>query len=409
MSSSGSTRRLALLFAFSSAALAAAQPVSAQTPPPEEDRPPIQIGPVGLRPTLAFRNIGMDNNVFNEHEKPKKDFTFSFVPTLEATVQPGRLLVSVTSLNEYVYYRKYTSERSSNNGFSARADVDLTMLRPFVTYSSTHTSERPSTEIDLRARRSVLTYSAGTSLRLGEITSVRFSARNVSQTFREGQAFRGQDLATELNSETRAYETALMFALTPLTSVGVNVSKERDRFERSGLRDSDTLRVTPTVVFSPLGVMRGTASVGYRRFTSRDPQVEDFTGLVAAGTVGTSIGERVRIDTTFARDVRYSYETRTPTYVLNSGRATVTTQLFGGLDVRVTGGRDAMSYRPLAGEEDPGDDVYHSYGGGIAYRFPNNMQVGVDAEFFERASGLAADRQYTNNRIVGTLTWGARR
>lgn len=350
----------------------------------------------------------MDNNVFNERENPKKDFTFTVLPTLEASVRPGRLLLTYTSVSEYVYYRKYKSERSSNNGFTARADLDLTVLRPFVTYGSTHTSERPSTEIDLRARRSIRTYSAGTSVRLGEIASVSFTARNVTNTFREGQVFRGLDLATELNSETRAYDTSLMFAVTPLTSIGLNVSAERDRFDRTALRDSDTVRVTPTVVFSPLGIMRGTASVGYRRFTSRDPRVEDFTGLVAAGTVGTSIGERVRIDTTFARDVRYSYETRTPTYVLASGRANVTTQLFGGLDVRVTGGRDVMNYRPLDGEEDPGRDIYHSYGGGLEYRFPNNMQIGVDAEFFERVSGQAADREYKNHRIFGSLTWGAR-
>jgi hypothetical protein len=199
-----------------------------------------------------------------------------------------------------------------------------------------------------------------------------------------------------------------MFALTPLTTVGLNVSADKDRFDGTPLRDADSVRVTPIVVFSPLGIMRGTASVGYRRFTSRDPLVEDFTGLIAAGAVGATIGDRLRIDTTFARDVRYSYETRTPTYVLASGRANVTTQVFGGLDLRVTGGRDVMNYRPLEGDDDPGRDVYHSYGGGLAYRFPNNMQVGLDAEVFRRVSGQAADREYRNHRIFGTFTWGAR-
>src|SRR5262245_39742907 len=88
----------------------------AQTPPAEE-RPPFQIGPVGVRPRLVITNLGVDNNVFNESENPKSDFTFTTSPELVLSLDPGRVKLTSTAGTDLVYYKEYTSERSVSRRF----------------------------------------------------------------------------------------------------------------------------------------------------------------------------------------------------------------------------------------------------------------------------------------------------
>src|SRR5919107_90996 len=94
---------------------AAVRPAAAQiTPPPDPDAPLIQAGPFGISPTLMLRELGRDENVFNERDDPKGDFTFTVVPRAEVVLKPRALRVSYIASTEYVYYRTYASERSTN-------------------------------------------------------------------------------------------------------------------------------------------------------------------------------------------------------------------------------------------------------------------------------------------------------
>jgi hypothetical protein len=215
------------------------------------------------------------------------------------------------------------------------------------------------------------------------------------------------DLATELNGETRGIDGIVSLALTPLTTIGLSVSSEEDRFEISPLRNSDSLRIAPTVTFAPGGYFSGSASLGWRRFDAVGPGVSDYSGLVAGGTVGVVIADRYHLETVFSRDVRYSYEASRPTYVFTSGRGTLRMELFGGIDVKLLGGRDVMNYRGLDGGGDAGRDAVVTYGFGLGYNVRERVRIGVDAEFLERTSPDAA-RGYTNNRVFGTLVWGVR-
>lgn len=372
-----------------------------------EERPTVKIGPLELRPRLLFSNIGIDTNVFNEATDPKSDFTATVTPDLGVSMHPGRLTVASTTGSEFVYFKKYTGERSVNRNFSGRADFDLTYLRPFASISAARTSARPNSEIDVRARRSSRAYSAGTSVKIASRTSLVFTARRSSEKYADGLEFRGVDLATVLDSETTGYETALSIELTPLTTFSVGVSKEDHRFPRSPIRDSDSLRVAPTLTISPLGLLTGTVSVGYRRFDGLDPSLPDYTGVIANGTLGILIAERYRLATAFTRDVRYSYEQANPYYVVTGGRATLTAQTYGPLDIRLLGGREALRYRALAGVDPAGSDRQIIYGGGIGYRLTGRVRLAVEAEASRRKSDRDQTREYKNHRIVGLLNWGA--
>ena len=166
--------------------------------------------------------------------------------------------------------------------------------------------------------------------------------------------------------------------------------------------------MTPTVAFSPEAVLNGSVSIGYRRFTPRTATLQGYSGLVATGTIGTTLWNRHRVESVFGRDISYSYDQDTPYYLATGGTVTVTSQLVGPLDVRLTGMRQLMDYRAArtTASERPGDDTASSYGGGIGYRFREQLRVGLNAEWMRRDSELSADREYRNRRIFASLTWG---
>lgn len=401
------TRRSAHVAALLLTAIVFGAPAAFAQDSSEAERPPVRFGPFELWPSLMLNGVGVDANVYNDAENPKRDFTATVVPALQVIVRPPRVRLTYTTLSEFVYFRTYKDERHVNRRFSTSAEVDLAYVRPFASMTAVDNRERPNTEIDLRARLKDRRYSAGLRVPLGPVASVSIAASRGTNRYDPDEQFRGVDLATELNSETNGIGGTFSLAITPLTTIGLSVSSDHDRFEISTLRNSDSLRITPTISFSPAGYFSGSATVGWRRFDAADPSVGDYSGLTAGGTVGVVIGDRYHLETAFARDVRYSYEASRPTYVFTSARGTLRTVLVGGIDVKLLGGREVMNYRGLDGGGDAGRDTVVSYGFGLGYNVRDRIRIGVDAEFLERTSPDAA-RGYTNNRVLGTLVWGIR-
>jgi hypothetical protein len=384
-----------------------ATPALAQDPTTEPGRPTLMLGPIEVRPRIVFSNVGVDNNVFNEFEDPKSDFTATVSPDVELMVRPGPLRLSLSTGTDFVYFRTYDSERSTGRRFATRADFDFPVVKPFISYSAAHTSARSGGEVDLRARNHPRELAGGARLLLASGTWLRLSARRSTVDYDGGVLFRGVELAETLNSTTNTYNAAFGVAVTPLTTVSLTATMESARFERTALRDSRSFRIAPQITISPLGLLTGTASIGYRRFEGRDASMPSYSGLSANGSLGLVLVDRYRIESTFVRDVRYSYEESLPYYVQTAGRLSLATYLFGGIDVRVLGGRETMAYRAFLGGEEPGRDVLTTYGGGFGYRIGDQLYLVVTAENVDRVSARDVTREYGNNRIFATLSWGA--
>jgi Putative beta-barrel porin 2 len=367
----------------------------------------IRVGPVGINPTIVVRDIGVDNNVFNDHSDPKSDFTFTLTPRAEVLFRPRRLKVTYTTAVDYVYFQKYTSERGTNQSSQVRFDVDLGHLRPFASVGGTNTRERYNQEIDARARHSDRTYGAGVALQIASRTTITVAARRTTTDFEEGSTFRGEDLARAFNNRLDAFDGTFGLQLTPITSFSLVVTEERQRFDLDPDRDSDTTRITPTFTFSPGGLLNGSAAIGYRHFNGRSSALPDFSGVVAIVNIGATILGRHRLDTSFARDLRYSYDTDTPYYLATGGTAVWTTQLSGRFDVKATGTRQQLDYhRSITGPTTVPDDVYTSYGGGVGYRVRQRLRVGINGDWSHRKSDRSADRAFHNHRVFATVTWG---
>ena len=385
-----------------------ASTASAQTVPPGGDeRPTVEAGPFAFRPRLVVHSVGVDNNVFHDAENPKSDFTFGLQPDLEVTTKPGPVKIVWTLASDFLWYQTYASERMANRSTSVNVDLTLKTFRPYFSASVADTSARPTPEIDARAHRVPRTYAAGATLTLGTRTNVGFKAADGRERYEEHQQFRGEDLAKVLNHDSASLEASFGLALSPLTTFSVIVGRDAVRFEQEPVRNSTSLRVSPTLTFNPAGIINGSASFGYKRFDGDDPSMPAYNGLAMNGAVSVLLGQRFRVESRFTRDVQYSYEEALPYYVLTGGRGTLATQLTGLLDFRLTAGLDRMSYRAYGGGASPGTDRQRLYGGGVGFRVGDRKRIVIQAEFLERNSSRGHLREFENHRIFGSLTWGA--
>jgi hypothetical protein len=373
---------------------------------PPDAIPPgtVVLGPLHLTPSLVLKDMGVDDNVFNEADDPKRDFTFTLTPRADLLLRMRRMRLTSSTVTDYMYYRTYRDQGGINNSSTGRVDVDLGALKPYATITGVSSKARVNNEVDARARHRDLLYGAGVSLKIASRTSLLLNGSRGKVAYEPDAAFRGVNLQQSFDGRRQSIDGGIGIALTPLTTFTMTVAREQQRFDLSPDRDSNSWRISPTFSFSPTGVLTGSASVGYRRFHTLSPALPDYSGLVSSVVVGATIYARNQLQGVFSRDAQYSYDRTTAYYLGTGGTVTWTLLVAGPIDMRLVGGRYLMDYR--GGGDTPGSDRRTSYGGGVGYRFSNHARLGGNVEWSRRDSDRAADRSYRNRRIFAGLTWG---
>jgi hypothetical protein len=369
---------------------------------------PFRFGPIGVSPTLAITNFGVDDNIFNDATQPKRDFTMTVTPRLQARLRSGKMLLSGAFATGLVYYQKYDDERSIDYATDGRVDFDLGWFQPYALASLLDTRERLNAELDVRAPRTQTTLAAGAKALLSANTGLVFDVRRAGLDFAEGTTFEGVLLSQSLNSTTQTFEGGVEFYLTPLTTFAVTTSYQTDRFDQSPEKDADTFRILPTIRLESPAIIQGALSIGYRRFSAVDPETPDYSGLVMQGSLTHTFGERTKVDLQLSRDVQYSFEETEPYYLTTGFRVVLTQQLGDSFDVRAIGGRDRLDYREESTSGIPHDtrvDRASVLGAGVGYRFQANLRTGLDIEFAERTSDVP-NREYDRTRVFASLTYG---
>ena len=372
----------------------------------QDPTPPgtVILGPVQIRPSIILKDMGVDENVFNESVDPKHDFTFTLSPSANVVFRMRRLRLRYLTATDYVYYRTYKTERGNNTSSSARMELDLGLLKPYGSITGLNSKSRLNSEVDTRARHRDLAYGAGVAIKIASRTNLLLNGTQTTVSFAPDAEFRGVDLSRSFDGRRRTVDAGVGVALTPLTTFTVSLAREQQRFQRSPDRDSNSWRITPSFTFSPTGVLTGSASVGYRRFQPVSPTLPGYTGLVSNVAVGLTLYGRHQVQTSFSRDVQYSYETANAYYVGTGGTMSWTLSVVGPIDVRATGGHFLTDYGRTAAEG--GHDTTTSYGGGLGYNFSNRARLGLNADWTRRDSSRSAQRGYRNHRIFAGLTWG---
>ena len=120
------------------------------------------------------------------------------------------------------------------------------------------------------------------------------------------------------------------------------------------------------------------------------------------------MGPTTKLEGTYERDVRYSYELLQPYYLTNGGRLTATQIIAGPFDVQGTVGRQNLEYRnfePIADTLEGRTDTVVTWGGGIGFRLGDTARLGLNFDQTDRDSDLPG-RRYDRQRIFGTVTYG---
>jgi hypothetical protein len=370
------------------------------TPPPGT----AVFGPVRITPSLMLKDMGIDNNVFNESVDPKSDFTFTLTPRADIVFRARRLKLGYTSVVDYVYFKTYDDEGGVNSSGSARMDLDLGRLRPYAMIRGVRTKARLNAEVDARAHHRDSTYGAGLALLIASRTRLVTNASRTQVAFDEGEAFRGVNLGAAFDGQRDTVDGGIGIELTPLTSLTILVTRETQRFDLSPDRDADSWRVAPTLTFSNDGPLTGNATIGYRHFHTRSAATPDYSGLTSALNVGATFYGRHQLLAVANRDVQYSYDESTDYYVGTTLGLTWTSPLVGRIDARATTTRSVMDYRTVAAAA--GRDTQLVYGAGIGYRVTPHARVGVNAEWTRRESDRTDLRGFRNHRLFAGLTWG---
>jgi len=389
------------------ACLAGATSASAQPQPPQRDlveSMPIRVGPFGLSPTLTVTDIGVDSNIFNAAGSPERDFTMTIVPRLNARVYVGRALVSVGNATGFVYYQKHPDERSVNYTADGRADLDFGRIQAFVAGAFADTRERLNAEVDARASRTMGKGEAGAQLTVAPRAAVSLSVRRSVLRFDPDEEFDGIPLSRTLNSQVDDVDGALLFFLTPLTTLSLTTTVERNRFDESPSRNADSVRIAPGVKFDPVAFVKGSLAVGYKRFDPVNPALRPFSGLVADGTLGCTIADRTHLDLSVRRDVQYSFEVTEPYYLSTATRLTFTQHVAGPFDAQATGGFEQLGYRGFGLGSDR-TDRFSLVGAGLIYRLREHTRVGLNVEHAHRTSDRP-DREFRRTRVFGSLSYG---
>jgi hypothetical protein len=369
----------------------------------------IQFGPVGLYPSLQIVDAGRDSNVFDDGANPKKDDTF--------TVQSRALVVTRLGLNElmvstgsdYVWFRRYKGERSSNGTYALRFNLSASRFKPFIGADRSRTRARPNAEIDVRARRLERSALAGTNFNLTERTAITSSIRADDSSYDNGQRFRGVDLAQALNRTGRSYTGGVRYLLTPLTTLVMAGNYALDIFPKSHIRDSKTYSFAPALEFSPDAAIRGRMAGGIEIFKPNDRELAEYKGAVFSAGLNWSLFNRTTFDLGTNRNVSYSYRDTEPYYLSTGARLTVSQKTFGALDLVGTLDRQHMLYRwrrGVAATSNPPADTTDAVGAGVGINMQHGFRVVLTAERTTRRAREDSSQNYKRLRLLSTITIG---
>ena len=258
----------------------------------------------------------------------------------------GRTWISGTIDVDWVYYHRYSSERSVNSRYAVEVSRTVNRLALRAGANRLSTRERPGFEIDARSKRVETAFDGEATIRALPRTQVGAKAWRQRVEFDQASVFLDFKLGEELDRTNSGTAFVMRYDLTALTNVSIEIGRDRDRFVTALFRDSDSTRVTGGVTLRPRALISGSASFGYRDFKPLAADVPPYQG--ATGAVDLTfdrLGGSTRLVLQATRDLQPSFEFSEPYFLETGVTASVQQQVYGSFDVLVSAGVRRLAYR----------------------------------------------------------------
>jgi hypothetical protein len=386
--------------AFASAAMAQAQT--------NMDTSRFVLGPLGWTPTLTLRDAGVDSNVFNSPltETAKQDVTGSLTPSVDSVLTLGVMQLATQGRADFLYFERYANERAINGRVSGRMQFPTTRVHPVLTGSWERARERTGNEIDIRAPRTEMAYSAGLGAQITPRSSLTVTGGLSDLRYDEGTKFRGLDLATRLNRQTVTANATFRGALTPLTKFVVALDGARDEFTAAASHNSDNLRGFAGLEFAADAIIRGRAGIGYHKMLPRGSDRSlNFSGWTSQAELSYTLLGRTRVTGRTSHDTSYSGLDNRPYYVSTVGGFEVTHNLVGPIDLEVRMSREILDYAATTFQPQR-IDFADAMGGGVVIRLSMQTRIGFYYDDNHRHSSAGAAWKYTRQHVYTSVTYG---
>ncbi len=377
-----------------------------------------RIGPFRFFPTVSFRNIGYDGNVYYEREEdnPISDYTVTFAPHVKVYILfRNFFILSLTESPEYVYYFEQKRERTWNNTISPEFKfLFLNRLVISGRYSYRNRRWRATSEFDVRANELRESYRGSLFYETARRTSFGISASSAKISF-EDISLPGEKiyLSRRLNREERSGNLEFYYRIFSESFFFLSGGYTEYKFEhiQSRWRDSYSYQAYSGIRFPLLGRMSGTLSLGYKKLLPRRREEKiSFSGLVGSTSLDLRLG-RFSFRFQYNRDFHFSYWRNSIYFIEDRYGAGISFYLtkFLRLDYNFSYGEanypELILLRMPDGryEEIKRKDIYRIHTAGFVFRIIRNTGIGLIVNFWERESNyywVGRDRSFIEGYVT---------
>lgn len=271
-----------------------------------------RLGPVRLTPRLELRNAGVDTNVFNSAAAPVPDTSVVLRTTLEGFLPlRNRLRLWGSGHVDFNYFRRQSTERSTDFGGSGHAELPAGPLVLFGGGGGQQARQRATIDVDERVLRQERSAYAGAEIRVG--SRLVLLGQAAGQESRYGRTFAAAGdpfrLARGLDRDTLTATGELRLKLTTLTTAVGRAEAISDRFrqQRDASRLTRSYRYLAGFQFDPLAAVNGTVMGGFREVpASSSGSLPPYRGAVFLASTAVPLFGRARLSIDGQRDVVFA-------------------------------------------------------------------------------------------------------
>jgi hypothetical protein len=362
-----------------------------------------RVGPIYLTPKLQLKNAGVDTNVFNQRTDEIADTSVVLSPTVLAAWPIGRRLrLTGESHVDLNYFRRQSSERSTDFGGEGRAEVDVSRFTFFGAGGGGQSRQRFSIDVDQRVLRHERWASTGVTIA---------ATRRVSATiFGTGHVYeygsflvRGVNIKENLDRNDLTGTAQIRYVLSRRTTLVGSADAIEDRFlqqPRAISRVSRSYRYLGGFEFGEKALIRGKLLAGIREFPA-SPSAPSYRGPALATSLtlpllhyglGTILAER-DIYFAFTPTTRLGGDRSRNTYVSTrfSGEAAVVLPfaLFGRANFGFEEAKYLLPYL-VEGAFDRRVDHLWTAGASVLRSFRAGIRIGGTVQWGRRVSSFPA-------------------
>lgn len=366
-----------------------------------------RFGPFRIDPSIEFRNVGYDNNVYqmSDEDEPIGDWTAEVSVPFSFYLPFRNWMIAYFDVSPgYSHY--FNEEQLSGFIYSYSPGIRLLLLNRFVlsgSYRGQKDRERPTVEFDTVIPVVTNSYDASLFYETYSLTAFGFtgSVSNIRYEDVEGDI----RYSTQLNREERNGNFEFYYRIFTESDFFLTAGYTEYNFEslESRWRDSYSYELISGIRFPLLGRARGNLSLGYRWLTNREDESKKFSGLIGDTGLEFRLG-RFNLRIQMARDFQFSISSTSLYFIGNRYGAGFSfyPAPFLRLDYDFSYGQtDYPEGEPTGITR---EDIYRTHAAGLVFRIRENVGIGLTVTYWERRSNV---EDFGRNRtfIGGYLTY----